>query len=98
MMRRRPGRDLPVGATVHLPDLTITIEAVTADGRPAAALYHFERALDDPELVWRQWQGDRFGGFTPPPMGTTTTLPAIDVVKLFTGGLRAKDGHDARPR
>ncbi len=98
MMRRRPGRDLPVGATVHLPDLAITIEAVTADGRPATALYRFERALDDPELVWRQWQGDRFEGFTLPAMGTTTTLPAIDVVKLFTGGLRAKDGHDERPR
>lgn len=98
MMRRRPGRDLPVGATVRLPDLEVTIEAVTADGRPMAALYRFERALDDPELVWRQWQGDRFEGFTPPATGTTTTLPAIDVVKLFTGGLRAKDGHDRENR
>lgn len=98
MMRRRPGRDLPVGATIRLPDLAITIEAITADGRPAAARYRFEKALEDPDLVWLQWQGDRFVGFAPPALGTSTALPAIDIVKLFTGGLRAKDGHDRENR
>jgi hypothetical protein len=86
MMMRSPGRDLPAGAAVEVAGLRVEIERVTADGRPAAARFRFDRPLEDPQLLWMQW-GVRERGyvpFTPPAIGAAVTLPAVDLVDLFT--------------
>ena len=84
MMMRSPGHDLRAGATVDVAGMQVQVERVTADGRPAAALFRFERSLDDPGLVWMVWGQRGFVAFTPPAPGARTELPAVDLVKLFT--------------
>jgi hypothetical protein len=84
MMMRSPARDLRPGARVDLPGVSVEVERVTSDGRPASTLFRFERGLDDPSIVWMQWGEDGFTTFTPPTVGAATTLPAVDLVKLFT--------------
>lgn len=65
------GEDYPmsVGDRVELTGLTIEVTAVTADGRPAEAAFHFSVPLEDPSLRWLQWVGGDFVPFTPPAIG-----------------------------
>jgi hypothetical protein len=35
--------------------------------------------------VWRQWLGSRAVLFTPPPIGTIVTLPAVDCGDAMLG-------------
>ena len=37
-----------------------TITASTSDGRPAEALFRFDRPLEDPSLVWEEWVPRRY--------------------------------------
>jgi len=71
------------GERIALSGVTIEIETVTAGGRPLTVLVHFERALDDPSLVWRRWEGRTYVAYTPPPIGATEVLPAIDMLKIL---------------
>jgi hypothetical protein len=45
----------------------------------------FERPLEDPLYVWRQWLGSKAVPFTPPPVGSTVTLPAVDFGEAMFG-------------
>jgi hypothetical protein len=83
-MTRSPAhRPFRVGDTVPLTGLTMELERVTADGRPASVLARFDRPLDDPSLVWLRWQDKTFVPYTPPAIGATDTLPAVDLMSLL---------------
>jgi hypothetical protein len=84
MMMRSSARDLRAGARVEVPGMGVEVERVTSDGRPASVLFRFDRDLDDPSLVFMRWDKRGFAAFTPPVAGATTTLPAVDLVELFT--------------
>ncbi|MFV9506355.1 MAG: hypothetical protein AB4911_17530 [Oscillochloridaceae bacterium umkhey_bin13] len=58
----------------HLSYVTITVVALTADGRPAGVAFHFKQPLEAPQLIWFRWQDRRFVPFTPPPVGGQTWL------------------------
>lgn len=64
------------GDRVELPDVTITIERVTADGRPAEVAYHFAVPLDDAALRWRIWHDGAYRPFVPPAVGGSVEVPA----------------------
>jgi hypothetical protein len=81
-MLRTPARPFTRGERVELSGVAIEIEAV-ADGRPLTVLARFDRPLDDPSLVWRRWAGRTYVAYTPPPLGATETLPAIDMLKIL---------------
>ncbi len=78
-MLRADIRGLPVGSVVTLDEMTVTVTAVTGDGRPAEALFRFDRSLEDPSFVWLSWTRKGFAPWTPPPLGETAHLPAHDV-------------------
>lgn len=51
-IHRRVEAPFAVGDRVRLPDLEVEVLAITADGRPARAAFHFTRPLEDPSLRW----------------------------------------------
>jgi len=42
----------------------------------------FDRPLEDPIFVWRQWKGTTFVPFEPPAIGESVTLPAADSLRV----------------
>jgi hypothetical protein len=76
--RLRPFR---VGDHVALAGLAIDVTAITSDGRPRDLTARFDRALDDPSLVWLRWQGHTYVPLAA-PRGTLTE-PAVDFLKLL---------------
>ena len=83
MVRTPRAHRFTVGDQVALTGLTIEIESVTADGRPASALARFDRALEDPQLVWLRWEGKTYVPWTPPRVGERETLPKVEFFKLI---------------
>src|SRR4030095_13371515 len=74
MLTRRGDPRPAGGARGELPGMTVEIEAVTDDGRPATALYRFAAPLEDSHYRWRQWQGRGFVAFPPPAVGQKVGL------------------------
>ena len=74
-----------VGDRVRLPHMSITVEAVSDDGRPSRTLVHFDRPLEDPLYQWHAWDVTRFRPFTPPAIGDSVQLPASDPVAAWFG-------------
>jgi hypothetical protein len=77
-MLRAAIRAMPVGSVVRLDGMTVTIDTLTPDGRPAEALFHFDVPLEDPSIVWLSWTKDGYAPWAPPPIGDTAHLPAHD--------------------
>ena len=60
---------------LDLGGLTVEVRDLTADGRPAEALFVFERPLEDPAHRWLQWRSGGYQPFAPPPVGASVELP-----------------------
>lgn len=69
----RPGERIPLG------DVSAEIMAVTDDGRPETVAFHFATVLEDSTLRWLHWRDGVYAPFEPPPIGASTTLPAVTV-------------------
>jgi hypothetical protein len=57
---------------------------VSADGRPLRADFTFDVPLEDPSLLWMQWQGSALAAYSPPAVGDGHVLPAIDTIAVMT--------------
>jgi hypothetical protein len=70
-------RDAPftAGEEIGLGDVTVTLQSVTADGRPEAARFRFPLSLDHPTMRWLQWENGVYEPFQPPPVGGSVSLP-----------------------
>jgi hypothetical protein len=86
---RGPGFPYRAGERVTLTGLDVTVGAVTPDGRPLAARFRFDRALEDGALRWVVWGAGGFEPFALPAPGATVTVPAIDPMALARGASRA---------
>lgn len=84
-MLRNPREPSHVGETVQLADSTFVVTALTADGRPAEVEVRFAEPLESPRFLWRQWGTHEYVPFTPPAIGRTATVPAIDMAKALFG-------------
>ncbi|MBE7451127.1 MAG: hypothetical protein HS111_20195 [Kofleriaceae bacterium] len=82
-MLRSPARPFRRGERVELTGLTIEIETLTADGRPATVLARFDRPLESPALVWRRWHAGTYVPYQPPAIGARDTLPAVDLLRML---------------
>jgi hypothetical protein len=71
----RDGRPMRLGERVDLPGVSVTITALTDDGRPAEAQFRFDGGLANPALVWLRWENWVYVPFEPPPVGASVTLP-----------------------
>jgi hypothetical protein len=76
---------LGLGATVSLREMTVRVSAVTRDGRPAAADFHFREPLSSPSYVLRRWERGHLLPFVPPPRGQVVHLPREDFFRILIG-------------
>jgi hypothetical protein len=81
-MLRSAVRGLPLGSVVAVDGMTVTVSALTPDGRPAEALFRFDEPLEDPSLLWLSWTKDGYAPWVPPALGESAHLPAHDVRRL----------------
>lgn len=65
---------MAVGQQVCLSGLTVTVNALTPDRRPAEVEFQFVKPLEDPSLRWLHWTDGEFVRFVPPPVGATVVL------------------------
>ena len=75
----RDNSPMTVGQRIGLIGVTVEITALTDDGRPAEAAFHFLTKLENPLFRWLQWQDDGYAPFDLPAVGQTVTLPAITI-------------------
>lgn len=81
--RRRPFRP---GDVIRLPEVVVTIEEVTDDGRPKAVLARLHRPLEDAGYTFLAWTAaGRYEPFVPPQIGAEATLPAVDLIAALYG-------------
>jgi hypothetical protein len=73
------------GDSIDLGPLTLEVMTVTADARPSVVEARFDRELEDPIYIWRQWLDTTFVPFTPPKVGESVTLPAADWMRVTLG-------------
>ncbi|MCC6192685.1 MAG: hypothetical protein IT318_26990 [Anaerolineales bacterium] len=74
---RGPAHPLALGTVINLGDLQVTVLALTPNGRPATAAFHFARPLEDPAYRWVIWQAHDYAPWSPPAVGQAVTLPAL---------------------
>jgi hypothetical protein len=72
-MLRSPDNPLRPGSTVDLEDIRVEVLATDEVG-PTRVRFHFDRALDDPDLAFLAWQDGSLARFRPPPVGDSVTL------------------------
>jgi hypothetical protein len=82
---RNPERGFSRGTTIALDRVSIEIDDLTRDGRPAAIVARFDRELEDPTLVFLAWEGLGYVPFELPAVGASTTLPALDLAAVLLG-------------
>jgi hypothetical protein len=89
-MLRASGSALHEGDTIELSDVTIVVGEVR-DGRPLHATFRFATTLDDPSRIWLAWQGRGFAPWSPPAVGETATIPAVDVGGTLADMVRGRE-------
>jgi hypothetical protein len=80
---RAERRPLAVGEQIKLTGMTVTVKALTADGRPSVAAFRFDEPLESPSFVWLCFRGQSFVPFTLPAIGEETEI-RLDWRALFT--------------
>lgn len=80
-----PQRTFQVGERIKQSDMILTVNELTKDGRPLSIDIQFARPLEDPSLLWIQWQGTRSERFVPPAVGELVVLPAADYIQSVLG-------------
>ena len=71
---RSERKPFAVGDQVHLPGMTVTVDTLTPDRRPAQATFRFGVPLESPSLVWLCYRDTGYEPFTPPAVGQETTI------------------------
>ncbi len=69
--RSRPFR---AGQVIERPFMTVVVDRVTEDGRPAVVTFRFDVPLDDPSLRWLVWVDGELRPFEPPEVGEWTRI------------------------
>ena len=77
-LTRASSRPLPVGAEIELDYVTVTIDALTSDGRPASARFRFDMPLESDRLRWLRLQDGVYRTFIPPTPGTPVFILGPD--------------------
>ena len=84
-------RNIPAGLTagsrIDLPQVSITVNALTADGRPCDLSYVFKKPLEDAGWKWFCWTAQGVTPFMLPAVGGTVNVPRPPhfLKLIFTG-------------
>jgi hypothetical protein len=98
---RSERRPLAHGEQVKLTGMTITVTALTDDGRPAEATFRFDVPLESPSLLWLCFRGNTFEPFVPPAVGREVEIDFDWKAMLSPArqtGHPAEDGLDGASR
>jgi len=63
----------------------VRVGEVSADGRPLEADFSFAVPLEDPSLLWMQWEGSALVPYSPPAPGKSRMLPRIRAAEVLGG-------------
>jgi hypothetical protein len=74
---RDPDAAMHVGWRRQLSDMSVEVVDATAQGRPVAARFCFDRPLEDPSLHWIVSSDAGPKVFSPPAVGETATLDPV---------------------
>lgn len=72
----RDDTPMTVGQRIELLGVAVEITAITDDGRPSEAAFHFVMDIENPLFRWLQWMDGVYVPFELPAVGDTVTLPA----------------------
>jgi hypothetical protein len=75
---------LVVGEHVKLSGMTVEVTDLTADGRPAEAVFRFDQPLESSSLRWLCFRGNCFEPFVPPSIGHEATIKFDGRAMLFS--------------
>jgi hypothetical protein len=78
-------RPFQPGERITQADMTVHVIEVTPDQRPLVIEAHFDRPLEDPSYVWRNWQNTRPGPFNPPRLGSRSMLAGAEYFQTMLG-------------
>ena len=84
-MLRSPARPMAVPETIPLTGVSVDVTERGEGERPSEAVFRFDRALEDPSLVFMQWSGYGFVPFPLPALGASVVLPRQDFLKALFG-------------
>ncbi len=73
---RNEEHPLVVGDRIELTGMTVEVTGLTADGRPAEAMFRFDVPLEHESLHWLAWHELEFVPFAPPPIDEQVVLRA----------------------
>ncbi len=73
-LARNERHPLFLGDRVELAGMSVEVLAVTDDGRPAEAMFRFDRSLEDNSLHWIAWGPRGYESFVPPVYGNSVFL------------------------
>jgi len=76
---RDDAHPMAIGERLALTGLTITIESLTPDGRPADVAFRFDLPLDDPSFDYLQWSNGVFTPVSLPAVGASLTLAPVAI-------------------
>lgn len=65
---------LNAGDEVNLQGMKVTVLSLTPGNFPLKVAYRFDAPLEDPALVWLQFQNNEWKTFTPPSLGESITF------------------------
>jgi hypothetical protein len=84
------------GDQVKLTGMTVTIDSLTADGRPDVATFRFDVPLESPSLLWLCFRGGGFEPFSPPAVGQEAEI-RFDWKALLSPARPRSTSAGARP-
>ncbi len=82
---RSPSRPLKSGQQFDLGDMTVRVNEMTADHKPAEITARFSVPLEHGSLCWRCWVQFGYTSCAPPAIGETVRLPAADYFEVVFG-------------
>jgi len=68
---------IKIGDTFDLPDVSVLVEGLTSDGRPADLSYTFKQPLETSAMKWFYCTGQGLRPFTLPAVGAEVTIPKL---------------------
>jgi hypothetical protein len=78
-----------LGEVADLARMHAEIRGLTPEGRPDDVRFSFPSELEDPSLTFMVWGPHGLERRNPPPIGETTTVSGVSLLKLFLPGTRA---------
>jgi hypothetical protein len=96
---RSERRPFALGEQVRLTGMTVTISSLTADSRPAEAIFRFDMPLESPSLLWLCFRGSGFEPFRPPAVSQAAEIRFDwnDLLSSARPGTASRGAHPPSP-